>query len=159
MKHLNTFKLFESAKFIKDIISEVKDIFIDLKDDDWVIVVEYVPIRWSSGALRMVDPHKGDYIEVVLKKHQNKKGNLYTHDSIFKLGDAGEINRVMNLFNDRTIEISLCYPGESGNEYVRGMWRNAESIDSDIDLLGIDLKIYLDVENIDQFRFQDVRGY
>jgi len=53
----------EGNKIIGDLIHDINDILIDLKEEGWYINVNYVPKRWEGEIVKI----KSDSISIALK--------------------------------------------------------------------------------------------
>ena len=145
-------------KNILNLIQDIKYALIDLKDDGWYTNISYRPKRWESAA----NPIKSDSIGIVIKKKENKARSQYPgKGSMFNIQDIREyIERIGNMFSDNEINSRKCKPDGPPdirqNGELFGLWGdfssnyNEQILNSKDNVLGVEMIISLDGENIDQ---------
>jgi len=157
MKYL---KLFDSYRN-KEILDEVEDIKLilqDFKDDysifDCVVDVEFV----QKGPKNSISSFfvKGDHIQIeLMKKRKSRSINRYELDSEFNSSEIkNEINRILDIYRNNTIEFLVCVSDSKNTSYgfLRGKWSKLSEdefmkiINNDQKLIGIDIRIYLDID-------------
>lgn len=176
MKYL---KLFESYNKFNDVKGEIEDIeFIlqDLKDNGWIVNVDLVVKRWENPAANF---HiKSDYIKIYIKKTDCKSGSRYPLDAEFNFNIIeDEIRHILSIHKDNEIDIKICLNDTDWEKsldkqhiprrnYLRGNWTKIDTnifledklfcsprfsgYSYDTEILGIELNIYLNTNNIDQ---------
>lgn len=160
MKYL---KYFESLYDVDIYIQDINYILGELYDDGWVIYLNYIPKRFENPKVNYII--KSDYIDVTIKKKQNKSQSLYPDNSEFKFSEVSDyINRIIDYFNTDNYEVRICtlvgptgtYKGLSGYRENTGIWSdfNSELPELDKEIVGIDIRIYLKGENTDDFKFK-----
>lgn len=153
MKYLERFKYFENVSVINSYIQDVNDILLELNDDNWNINIDYIPKRWENPSANHII--KSDYISVVIKKKKNETRLRYLKGSEFKFSEVSEyINRIVDYFMTTDYKISICTSDSSDDRYIKGKWSDAKSIDDNDDLLGIEVIIYLQGSNLDDFKYK-----
>jgi hypothetical protein len=152
---------------VKGEIEDIKFILQDLKDDEWVVNIDFVPKRWENPSANF--SIESDNIKIYIKK-KNCKSNKYPLNSEFKTSEIkDEISQILSIYNDSKIEFKICtadrsYKDENHKHYVEirnyllGKWKSmsvkefTDFINSDNKLLGMDIKIYLNTKNLDQIK-------
>lgn len=168
MKYLKLFESFNSFKQLENEIEDIKFILQDLKDDEWVVNIDFVPKRWENPSANF--SIESDNIKIYIKKKNCKPGSKYPLDSEFKTSEIkDEISQILSIYNDSKIEFEICtadrsYKDENHKHYVEirnyllGKWESmsvkefTDFINSDNKLLGMDIKIYLNTKNLDQIK-------
>lgn len=145
-------------KTILNLIQDIKYALIDLKDDGWYTNISYRPKRWGSDT----NPIKSDSIGIVIKKKENKARSQYPgKGSMFNIQDIREyIERIGNMFSDNEINSRKCKPDGPPdirqNGELFGLWGdfssnyNEQILNSKDNVLGVEMIISLNGENIDQ---------
>jgi hypothetical protein len=161
MRYLEKFKSFENVSVINSYIQDINDILLELSDYNWVILVDYVPKRWENPSANYTI--KSDYIGVVIKKKQNKSQSRYPEGSEFKFSDVSDyIHRIVDYFMTNDYRIRIC---ELNNAWYNGMpghsekgiwsdWTDSEMPELDKNILGIEINIYLQGANLDDFKYK-----
>lgn len=161
MKYLEKFKSFENVSVINSYVQDVNDILLELYDENWIINVNYIPKRWENPNANHII--KSDYISVVIKKKQNESGSRYPEGSQFKFSEVSEyINRIIDYFMTNDYRVRIC---ELNNAWYNGMpghsekgiwsdWIDSEMPELDKNILGIEINIYLQGENLDNFKYK-----
>jgi hypothetical protein len=163
MKYLEAFKYFENVSVINSYIQDVNDILQELYDYNWIININYIPKRFENpGANHII---KSDYIGVVIKKKQNKSRSRYPDNSEFKFSEVSEyIYRIIDYFmtDDYRVRISESvgetgvYQGVTGYHKNTGIWSDwmESEIPEDKKILGVEINIYLQGDNLDNFKYK-----
>lgn len=164
MRYLEKFKSFENASVINSYIQDVSDILLELSDDNWVINVRYTPKRFENpGANYTI---KSDYIGVVISKKENERLSLYPDNSEFKFSEVSEyLYRIVDYFMTDDYRVRICeavgetgtYNGITGYPKNTGIWSDwidSEIPESDKNILGIEINIYLQGDNLDDFKYK-----
>lgn len=158
MKYLRTF---ENVSVINSYIQDVNDILLELSDENWIILVDYVPKRWENPKANFTI--KSDYISVVIKKKQNKSGSRYPENSQFKISKVSDyMHRIIDYFMTDDYIVRVC---ELNNAWYNGLpghsekgiwsdWMESKLPEEDKDILGIEINIYLQGENLDDFKYK-----
>ena len=178
MKYLKLFENYNNFNDVKGEIEDIEFILQDLKDNDWIVNVDLVVKRWENPAANF---HiKSDYIKVYIKKTDCKRGSRYPLDAEFNFNIIeDEIRHILSIYKDNEINIKICLNDTDWEEsldkqhiprrnYLRGIWSEISTdlfIKSKLiscgkftgysyntEILGIELKIYLETENIDQIK-------
>lgn len=156
----------EGNKIIGDLVQDINDILIELKESGWFTDVNYVPKRWEGTTHKI----KSDSISIVIKKKENRTGSKYPEGSIFNIQDIREYTeRIGDMFSDSDIKIRKCNPEGDWRNYMFGKWGDISSnyygqvINGHDDILGIEINIYLKGENIDKdeskYNMKHIKGY
>jgi hypothetical protein len=130
-------------------IDKINDILLDLIDDKWVVNIDYTPERWLSSS-------KSDYINIVIKSKQNANQSKYPPDSEFKPSSISDYT--LRLIDSYDNDFSIGYCKKDETVYFgknTGIWERDVSVDildSNNLVLGIEIKIYLKGENLDNFK-------
>ena len=158
MKYLKTF---ESLSVINSYIQDVNDILLELSDENWVISVDYTPKRWENqDAGHRI---KSDYIKVVIKKKQNASQLRYPENSQFKFSRVSDyIHRIVDYFMTDDYSVRICelnnaWYNELPGHLEKGEWSDfveSKLPEEDKDILGIEINIYLQGENLDGFKYK-----
>jgi hypothetical protein len=153
MKYLEKFKTFESLSEINTYIKNVRDILLDLVDDEWIVKVNYTPKRWErpSAGYRI----KSDHISVVINRKQNSEYGfsmaLFPDNSEFKFSEVSDyIARIIDYFMTDDYRIRICET-VGDTYYGKGKWSNwmdSKFPEQDKEILGIQIEIYLQGENL-----------
>lgn len=163
MKYLRTF---ENVSVINSYIQDVNDILLELSDENWIILVDYVPKRIYKIVQKYGIIIKSDYISVTIKKKQNKSQSIYPDNSEFKISEVSEyLHRIVDYFITDDYRVRICEAvGESGtydgitgyhkNTGIWSDWMESELPEEDKDILGIEINIYLQGENLDDFKYK-----
>jgi hypothetical protein len=168
MKYLKKFESYSNFTELEDEIEDIKFILQDFKDDSWVVNIDYVPKRWENPKANFTI--ESDNIKIYLKKKNCKSGSKYPLDAEFSsIEIKDEINQILSIYNDSKIEFNICtadrsYKDENHKHFVEirnylyGKWESISTedfidfINGNNKLLGIDIKIYLNTENLDQIK-------
>lgn len=142
-------------KTITNIIEDINYAIIDLKDEGWCTTVSYSPKRWENPP---AVTYKSDFIIVTIKKVMTESGSRYPKGCVFNLQDVSQyVERIYKMFPGSNIVSRLCLPEiEDRNGYTFGRWGNTLSnlnrrvINAKDDVVGLEMRIYLDGENIYQ---------
>jgi hypothetical protein len=157
-------KYFETVSEIEEYMKDINDILLELYDDDWVIYLNYTPKRWENPKVNYTI--KSDNIGITIKKKQNKRQSLYPDKSEFKFSEVSEyINRIIDYLMTYDYEVRICtLVGEDGthegitgypkNTGIWSKWVSSELPELDKEIVGIDIHIYLNGENIDDFKYK-----
>lgn len=164
MRYLEKFKSFENVSVINSYIQDINDILLELSDDNWVILVDYVPKRWENPSANYTI--KSDYIGVVIKKKENERQSLYPDNSEFKFSEVSEyFYRIVDYFMTDDYRVRICESvGEAGtyngikgypkNTGIWSDWTDSEMPELDKNILGIEINIYLQGANLDDFKYK-----
>jgi len=170
MKFLKRFESYQNFNQVKDDIENIKDILQCFIDDDWEsVVIDFVPKRWENQKVNHII--ESDYIQIYLKK-KNCRSGKYPLDAEFNIYELSEIQRIFSIYKNNKIEVSICLSGDVthhpsftrltylSQDFIYGEWVDMEKskierflkddIEKNIKILGINIKIFLDSENIDQ---------
>ncbi len=171
MKYLKLFENYYNFNDVKGEIEDIEFILQDLKDNDWIVNVDLVVKRWENPAANF---HiKSDYIKVYIKKSSCRPGSKYPLNAEFSgLIVRKEINHIRSIYSENKIDAKICTRDLNWEKslderdiprrnYLLGEWKdinlnrlehylNPHSLRDKI--LGIELKIYLETENIDQIK-------
>ena len=156
MKFLKHFESYQNFNQVKEEIDEIKDILQSFIDDDWEsALIDFVPQRGSMN--------HNDYIQIYLKKKNCKSGSRYPLDAEFKIYEISEIQRIFSIYKNNKIKIIICRSDNAqffSQDYIYGTWIDIEKskierflkdVEKNIPILGIEIKIFLDSENIDLY--------
>jgi hypothetical protein len=159
---------YNSFTELEDEIEDIKFILQDFKDDSWVVNIDYVPKRWENPKANFTI--ESDNIKIYLKKKNCKSRSKYPLDAEFSsIEIKDEINQILSIYNDSKFEFKVCtadrsYKDENHKHFVEirnylyGKWESISTedfidfINGNNKLLGIDIKIYLNTENLDQIK-------
>lgn len=177
MKYLKLFENYNNFNDVKGEIEDIEFILQDLKDNGWIVNVDLVAKRWENPAANF---HiKSDYIKVYIKKSNCRPGSKYPLDAEFSgLIVRKEINHIRSIYSENEIDVKICTRDLNWEKslddqdiprrnYLLGKWKdiklnrleyylNPHSLRDKI--LGIELKIYLETENIDQIKEHNYIG-
>lgn len=155
MKYLKLFESYNNFNEVKGEIEDIKFILQDLKDDRWIVNIDFVAKRWENHI-------KSDMIKIYIKKNACKSGSKYPLDSEFnpfKIKD--EINTILSIFKENEKLFRICTSDNDTyyNSKLIGRWNSVskshfEKILNNSEpynkILGLEIDIYLETKNIDQ---------
>lgn len=148
---------------LKSQLNDINDILIDLRDMGWIIDVGYTPKRWEGPTYEL----KSDSYSITIKKKQNANQSRYPEGSFFKFKEIEDyILRLDEYFknNEKNFISIIEDPNwkEEGFPPRTGRWVNIENKTiyeewfSESDLLGFNMKIFIDGENVDNFKHHEL---
>jgi hypothetical protein len=162
MKFLKRFESYQDFKQIQDEIDDIKNILHVFEDDSWMSVrTDFIPKRWENTKSNFII--ESDYIQIYLRKKGSEAGSKYPLDAEFNISEIVDLQRIFNIYKNNKIEVNICLSdnvtqGYFSQDFIYGKWVFIERSKieyflkrkGNIKILGINIRIFLGTENIDQ---------